>query len=312
MNPFLSTQVRLLKRFLRALDAYGAEIAVRGFSGYVCEVLVLHFGSFVEMLKAAATFGPRQVIGPTPLPREALKRFNSPLVIPDPVDPRRNLGTAISQQRVTSLILGARRFLAHPSLHFFRETPRAAVPTSHPLLDNVVGLLFKHDRVSVDILWGQLRRTEEFLARQLKLAGYGVLRRAPASNDRHESGIVFLFDTPVLPRFQVKMGPPIYRRDDTARFVRRNRRAPLLWTDDAGRALGLVSRRLVTAPDVLAALTRATRAGSGIAPGLYPAIRKSAKVYRGGDLVRVGRTRTWLAQCLTRILRTSELEFGSG
>ena len=34
-------QVRLLKKFLKSLGIYGAEIAKNGFSGYVTEVLIL-------------------------------------------------------------------------------------------------------------------------------------------------------------------------------------------------------------------------------------------------------------------------------
>src|SRR5512137_731153 len=39
-------EVRLLKRFLKGIGAYGAEEAVRGFSGYLAELLVIRFGSF--------------------------------------------------------------------------------------------------------------------------------------------------------------------------------------------------------------------------------------------------------------------------
>ena len=40
-------EVRLLKGFLKANGLYGAEYKVRGFSGYLCELLIMFYGSFV-------------------------------------------------------------------------------------------------------------------------------------------------------------------------------------------------------------------------------------------------------------------------
>jgi tRNA adenylyltransferase (EC 2.7.7.25) len=46
-------QVRLLKRFLKGVGVYGAEIKVLGFSGYVSELLTIYYGSFLEVLKGS-------------------------------------------------------------------------------------------------------------------------------------------------------------------------------------------------------------------------------------------------------------------
>ncbi|MEX1997004.1 MAG: nucleotidyltransferase domain-containing protein, partial [Nitrosopumilaceae archaeon] len=44
-------EVRLLKKFLIGIGIYGAEIAKEGFGGYVAEVLVQHYGSFLGVLE---------------------------------------------------------------------------------------------------------------------------------------------------------------------------------------------------------------------------------------------------------------------
>ncbi|HZS72976.1 MAG TPA: CCA tRNA nucleotidyltransferase, partial [Candidatus Nitrosotalea sp.] len=106
-------EVRLLKKFLRGIDIYGAEIAMEGFGGYVSEVLIYHYGSFMKVLEAAANFAQGQVIGnPT-------KKFETALVLIDPIDSNRNLGTAISAQNFGKFILAARAYLKKPSLVFF-------------------------------------------------------------------------------------------------------------------------------------------------------------------------------------------------
>lgn len=46
-------EVRLLKKFMKGIGAYGAEPENRGFSGYLCELLVLKYGTFEAVLEAA-------------------------------------------------------------------------------------------------------------------------------------------------------------------------------------------------------------------------------------------------------------------
>ena len=42
----LRGEVRLLKAFMQGIGVYGAEIKVGGFSGYLCELLIMNYGSF--------------------------------------------------------------------------------------------------------------------------------------------------------------------------------------------------------------------------------------------------------------------------
>jgi len=44
-------EVRLIKKFCRAQNVYGAESYIKGFSGYVLEILIVHYGSFFNLGK---------------------------------------------------------------------------------------------------------------------------------------------------------------------------------------------------------------------------------------------------------------------
>ncbi len=57
-------EVRLLKRFLKGINAYGSEIHVRGFSGYLAEILIIEHGSFLEVLGKADFMLRRKIIDP--------------------------------------------------------------------------------------------------------------------------------------------------------------------------------------------------------------------------------------------------------
>ncbi|MEM3342387.1 MAG: nucleotidyltransferase domain-containing protein, partial [Thermoplasmata archaeon] len=58
--PHAENEVRLLKAFMKSNYVYGAEIAVEGFSGYLAELLVIYFGSFINVLKFFSHFKPSE------------------------------------------------------------------------------------------------------------------------------------------------------------------------------------------------------------------------------------------------------------
>ncbi|MGI0068836.1 MAG: CCA tRNA nucleotidyltransferase, partial [Nitrosopumilaceae archaeon] len=161
-------EVRLLKKFLDGVGIYGAEIAIEGFGGYVSEVLIHHYGTFMAVLEAASNFTQGQVIGnPT-------KQFESSLVLIDPIDSNRNLGTAISSQNVARFILAARAFLKKPSIVFFSGKSRSPDAKN---LKNTIIIRFNYRWRSPDIIWGQVKRGTTALAGQLELGGFQVLRK---------------------------------------------------------------------------------------------------------------------------------------
>ena len=96
LNNEMIRHVRLLKRMLKSINVYGAEIATNGFSGYVIEVLILKYCSLPSLLQVISDIKKEgNVFSINSVDEDVLKTFASPLVIIDPVDSRRNLGAAI-------------------------------------------------------------------------------------------------------------------------------------------------------------------------------------------------------------------------
>src|SRR5919198_5824356 len=235
-------QARLLKKFFKSLGIYGAEVSTAGFSGYVSEVLVLKYCSFENVLRTAADWQERQVIALGDYDSDFVKGFNSPVTIIDPVDSRRNLGTAISPESVAKFILAARAFLERPSLQFFKESKRHSA-ASKLLLRNVLVVEFSHQRKSPDIIWGQLKRSINSIEKQLELAHFAVLRSSCLTDERSSAALVFLLESITLPPYTKKKGPEIFRRKDTASFVSNRKKEPLaIWVDKEMRIVMLVDR----------------------------------------------------------------------
>ncbi len=105
LSDSMKGEVRILKKFFHHIGVYGAEIAKEGFSGYVSEVLISYFGSFEKTIKKISELKKGQVIG------KSGKKFDSYVVIIDPVDSNRNLGTAISVDNLGKFVLASRESL---------------------------------------------------------------------------------------------------------------------------------------------------------------------------------------------------------
>jgi tRNA nucleotidyltransferase (CCA-adding enzyme) len=276
---------RLLKKFFQSVGIYGAEISTEGFSGYVSEVLVLKYSSFENVLRSAADWQERQIIAVCDYDSDFVKAFNSPLIIIDPVDSRRNLGTAISQESVAKFMLAARTFLEKPSIEFFRESNkkyRYNGPSKKLLLPNVLVVEFSHEKKSPDIIWGQLKRSINAIAKQLELAHFEVLRISCITNERNSAALAFLLESITLPAYTKKKGPEIFRRKDTASFLsNRKRTRPIaIWVDREMRISMVIERRFTDARKFVKSLLLNHRENSGISKDL---IVNKLQIYSGSD-----------------------------
>lgn len=265
-------EVRLLKKFLKGVGIYGAEIAKEGFGGYVTEVLIYNYGTFLDALRAASNFSARQVIGnPT-------KEFETPLVLIDPVDSNRNLGTAISPQNVARFILASRAFLKKESLAFFSGKTSRPNPKN---LKNTLVVKFNYRWRSPDIIWGQIKRSASSLAGQLELGGFEVVRKAAVTDERSEAAIIFLLRRPVIERFMVKNGPEVFRQSDSESFVSKNSKNIMTWVDESGRILSMQDREFYEAKKFLDNLLKKKLQHAGVPSGIIPDIKRGFRVMPG-------------------------------
>ncbi|MEM3690175.1 MAG: hypothetical protein QXZ40_00390, partial [Candidatus Micrarchaeia archaeon] len=219
-----------LKQFLKRLGVYGAELKVEGFSGYLCELLIIKYGSFIELLKNVAEWHKPVIdIEGYYLESEARKKFNSPLVVVDPVDRNRNVAAAVSPISLAKFILASRAFLKKPGRQFFfseeREFSRKEL--ERKLLERgtkFIAVVFPAPEVVPDILWPQLRKTANNVAKHLELAEFRVFGYDFWSD---ESRCVILLELSVhkLPSVKKAFGPSVVYEKDVGKFVRKHLKA---------------------------------------------------------------------------------------
>ncbi len=291
-------QARLLKKFFKAAGIYGAEISTGGFSGYVSEVLVHKYGSFERVLRAAADWQERQVVAAGDYDPDVVKGFNSSIVIIDPVDSRRNLGTAISPESAGRFMLAARAFLGRPSIQFFKGDQRG--PDAKKLLPSVLVVEFSHKERSPDVVWGQIKRSTSAIAKQLELADFVVLRSSCVTDEKKSAALAFMLESMTLPPYTKKKGPEVFRRNDAASFLACKKKPLVTWVDREMRVAMLVDRKATGAIKFTRSLLQNTE-NSGVAKDL---IAGRLQIYSGNR-----KTRGVAREAVSEVVSTERLIF---
>ena len=272
----MKDDVRLLKKFLKSAGIYGAEIARQGLSGYVSEVLILNYGTFENVIKSISKIKKNEVIGNT------TKKFDTIIVIIDPIDSNRNLASAISNQNIGKFVLVCRSFLLNPSQEFFIKSKRKRSYA----WKNVLVVKFDFRARSPDVIWGQIKRATSFLTTQLKMDGFNVLRSMAHTDEKNEAYLFFLLESPVIPERYVKKGPEFLMEDGCRSYIEKNRPSTeLMWIDNDLKVSSLEKRKYNDAEKYTREFLK-NNLQTGIPKGIQDDLKKGFKVFLGDKNLR--------------------------
>ncbi len=211
-TPEMVGQVRLTKQFFRGIGIYGSEARTGGLSGYLVELLVLRFGSLRGLLRTARGWRipVRLVSTPGASPRVP---EDVALVLDDPVDPGRNVATALSRKNLGLLILAAAEYLDRPSAGAFEllQRPSLSVATARERVEeratHVTVTWLPRPELVDDILYPQLRKAERSVADEAVRLGFAVVGTASAAGEGRVA-IVLEVEHGTVPAVRWQDGPP--------------------------------------------------------------------------------------------------------
>ncbi len=107
---------------------------------------------------------------------------------------------------------------------------------------------FLHERKSPDIIWGQLKRSINAIAKQLELAQFEVLRSSCITDEKNSAALAFLLESITLPPYTKKKGHEVFRRKDTDSFLSNTKTRPLaIWVDRETRIALIIERKATDA-----------------------------------------------------------------
>jgi tRNA nucleotidyltransferase (CCA-adding enzyme) len=209
-DPRRAGDIRLLKKFMKAQGLYGAHAAVEGFSGYLCELLVIKYGSFMGVIKAASEWKKDEYLT---LAKKQGKSFpEAPLVFIDPVDEGRNVAAAMSVAKLAKFIYAAELFLSKPDKKFFYAKGREKMNEKEfkdKLKERGTKLIcirFKPPQLVEDTLVPQLAKSLKAISHECSHAGFRVLKKGYWT-DKSEAALLLELEVWQLPNVMKKPGP---------------------------------------------------------------------------------------------------------
>jgi len=316
LNQSLRDEVRLMKRFLQGIRVYGAEIKVGGFSGYLCELLVIHCGSFTKALEAFAKYTPRMVVDIenyyADREKELRLLFDEPLVVVDPVDKGRNVASAVKTDKIYTLVGAAREFLKAPSEEFFFPTPKK--PLSAPKLKRTLDtrgsdslfLTFSAVKAVPDVIWGQLYRTQRALCKMLDLNDFKVLRSSAWSDEENLCVFVFELGQRVLSGVKVHVGPPLEREKECENFLKKYTENDCVVSGpyiEGGRWVVEVKRKQRDAVELMREKLKDGGVNAGVASLISQTLKEGFKVVVNGEVAETYVNNVKFAAFLTEFIR---------
>jgi len=269
LNQDLKNEVRLLKKFLKGINVYGAEIKTGGFSGYLCELLIIHYNSFIKTLEAFSNYKKPIIIDLKNYYSD--KKINSslffsePLIVIDPVDKNRNVGSALTSEKLDELIGAAREFLKEPTENFFfpKKPVIYSINTLKSKFENrgssIIFLQLNNIKAVPDVLWGQLYKTQKSLITLLQQNDFKILHKTVWTDEKSLTIFVLELETHLLPKIKQHFGPPLEFNNQSNAFLLKysknvsvvcgpylqNNRWTILTTRNYQNALNLLEEKLL-------------------------------------------------------------------
>ncbi len=281
INEKQKDDVRLLKRFLKTQGIYGAEGRIQGFSGYLCELLIVKYGGFMELLDAATQWKdiPFLTLRDEKInENEAKKKYpDAAIIVIDPVDPERNVAASVSKTSLTVFIHTAKMFLNKPNIRAFfpvqEKINSGWINRQIKRRDSlIIGLEFDRPKGVVDdVLWPQLYKLAGKVQERMHQHKFEVFDIDVYADKK----CLLLCELSIysLPRIKKIQGPPLTQNNDVERFIRQHKVTEPIWFEH-DKILAVGNRRYTHAIQIIEEMISKPK-NNGVPPDICKVIKTS-------------------------------------
>ncbi|MEI7961418.1 MAG: CCA tRNA nucleotidyltransferase [archaeon] len=302
-------EARLLKQFLKGINAYGADLKNNSLPGYGVELLIAHYSNFENAIKWIAQMKPGFIVdfgSGEERAKVLFKKENYPLIIIDPVDENRNVASALSIEQFERIVLAAKLFLKTPDEKFF--FPKDKKPWTKK---RVRSMLAKKELIAIqgtfpkgtlpDIVWGQLRRFEKKARTQIHEKDFVVLRSDLWSDEKKVVLLIELEELNLQKSKKIK-GPMASDGENAKRFLEKKRKILSGPRVEEGRIVLEIEREETRAKKILEEFIKTEKREDKKAIRI---MLKSGKVLEEKDLIKAYKGE--FAKYLSRYLEGKEV-----
>ena len=234
MPEEMRKDVLLLKKFVKATGVYRNEIGAVGFNGYLCELLIIFYGSFRKAIQAIRNWKPRTIIDlkrnqekiedVDTLTTEMLVGYY-PLYAPDPLNPKDNVASSVSIDQFNSITAAANLYYYHPTIDIF-EDQMCEVSVFEDLVRKIINsgkeivvLALKREFKEAEVCWQKALSIKSAFEAELHNNNYILERTKPFVCDEYFGIFISLMNT--NPRISLRKEGPEITSSDSIQFLRR-------------------------------------------------------------------------------------------
>ena len=222
----LVNEIKLTKQFCQAQNVYGAESYIRGFSGYICEIITVYYGSFLNLMKSASKWNDKVVIDVQKYykGKDVFKLVNtsklvSPLIVIDPVQKDRNAAAALSVEKFECFKKAAKYFLKKPSTEFFvKKDLRSLFLKENKKYTKLIIAKSKPLAGKADVVGSKLLKVYEFLKEEMRRHDFKIIKTDWEWDKKNDAIFYFLLDKKPLPKNIEIEGPPLKIKQHVENF----------------------------------------------------------------------------------------------
>lgn len=207
-------EVLLLKRFMAMTGTYGSEFKVGGFAGYLCELLIIHYGDFESCLNAAIKWRFGQSIDLEGYGTSG--NFKDHLIVIDPTDKNRNVGASLRLDKMAEFIQSARNYIFSDNKKDYFYPLNKSLNKEGILNEfksrngELIAFRFNIPDIPLDTLHPQLRKTCQALERKLNHEEFNVFKADYWSDELTTCIILLEMASSRLNNVKVNIGPKVF------------------------------------------------------------------------------------------------------
>lgn len=215
-------EVLLLKKFMASVNTYGANFKVSGFSGYLCELLILKYHTFEELVNAAANKWHNHY----KIDLEnygTSNNYKDPLIVIDPVDKNRNVAAALSIQKFSEFIIACRNYINNPNESYFKD--KTVEINRQELLNEFekrgtkcYDLSFNVPKLPDDVIYPQIQKTMNSFVKVSEMYDFNILEYNYYIDSKNKAHIILEFEMDKLSNVKIHQGPKIKYKDNGFNF----------------------------------------------------------------------------------------------
>ena len=218
--------VRLFKQFLRGIGCYGAEAETEGFSGYLCEILILKYNTFQNLILRSQDWKYGEKLSVT---KGKFPEFDTPLTFIDPVDSERNVSSALSKENFNLFVKASKEYIKKPTITFFfpNKTKPWAIDKIKKEIEKreFIGLKIEKPDIIAENLYPQVRKAVRSIKDLCKRYDFTILdARFYIDND-----LIYIVLQPkkfIISKTLIHMGPPVKLKKNADEFIQKWKNNP--------------------------------------------------------------------------------------